>query len=428
MLNRKEELDNAIDEIINTYLEKLPEDEKLRTVFSNTYASSAKSTVEFLENGEVFMLTGDIPAMWLRDSSAQVVHYLDFMEDYPILNDLVSGLIKRQMRYINIDPYANAFNIDDSELRGHHTDETDFKSKWQWERKYEIDSLCYPVWLLNEYWQRTKDESIFNDVVEDAFNNIIDVWTVEQNHETESEYFFMRDTTVPTDTLVREGKGAKTAHTGMTWSGFRPSDDACDYGYLVPANMFAVVALDYIQKFAAEIFKNEDLANRAQNLRNEIEAGINNHAIVEDEDFGKIYAYETDGLGNYNLMDDANVPSLLSIPWLRYRDNDDEIYQNTRKFILSKKNPFFYEGEYAKGIGSPHTPKNYIWHIALSMQGLTARTREEKLDIIDTLLKTDGGTDVMHEGFDPNNPSRFTREWFAWSNSLFASLVMDVYK
>ncbi len=428
MLNRKEELDNAIDEIINTYLEKLPEDEKLRTVFSNTYASSAKSTVEFLENGEVFMLTGDIPAMWLRDSSAQVVHYLDFMEDYPILNDLVSGLIKRQMRYINIDPYANAFNIDDSELRGHHTDETDFKSKWQWERKYEIDSLCYPVWLLNEYWQRTKDESIFNDVVEDAFNNIIDVWTVEQNHETESEYFFMRDTTVPTDTLVREGKGAKTAHTGMTWSGFRPSDDACDYGYLVPANMFAVVALDYIQKFAAEIFKNEDLANRAQNLRNEIEAGINNHAIVEDEDFGKIYVYETDGLGNYNLMDDANVPSLLSIPWLRYRDNDDEIYQNTRKFILSKKNPFFYEGEYAKGIGSPHTPKNYIWHIALSMQGLTARTREEKLDIIDTLLKTDGGTDVMHEGFDPNNPSRFTREWFAWSNSLFASLVMDVYK
>ena len=211
----------------------------------------------------------------------------------------------------------------------------------------------------------------------------------------------------------------------MTWSGFRPSDDACEYGYLVPSNMFATVILGYIEEIASDIYNDLELKEKANSLRIEIEEGIKKFGIVHNEDFGYIYAYEVDGQGNYNFMDDANVPSLLSIPYLEYRGIDDEIYQNTRKFILTKNNPFYYEGTVASGIGSPHTPPEYIWHIALSMQGLTTNNEEEIKSLINTLISTDGDTGFMHEGFYCNDSKQFTRDWFAWSNSLFAHFIYE---
>jgi meiotically up-regulated gene 157 (Mug157) protein len=425
--NKQTQLNQVIDEITKKITVKLGDNEKLSQMFKNCFESTAKTTTKFLENGEVFVFTGDIHAMWLRDSSAQVVHYLPFVNEYSIIKELVQGLIKRQMRYILIDPYANAFN---EEANGNRWDDdkTDSDSLWNWERKYEIDSLCYPIWLLHEYWSLTKDNSIFTEDVKKVFHTIIDLWKIEQRHDTDSKYYFIRENCPPSDTLTREGKGEPTGYTGMTWSGFRPSDDACQYGYLIPSNMFAVVVLGYMENFAKEIFNDASLAEQASTLKKEIRSGIDQYGIVHDEEFGQIYAYETDGLGNYNLMDDANVPSLLSIPWLKYTSANDEIYRNTRKFVLSKKNPYYYEGSYAKGIGSPHTPDQYIWHIALTMQGLTAETKKEKELILETLLNTDGEKLVMHEGFHCNNPKEFTREWFAWANSLFALFVMDMYQ
>lgn len=231
----------------------------------------------------------------------------------------------------------------------------------------------------------------------------------------------------PSDTLPNHGRGTKTAYTGMTWSGFRPSDDACKYGYLIPSNMFAVVVLRYIAEIAKDIFADEELRSEAESLRKEIQEGILNFGIYRHETFGEIYAYETDGMGNFNLMDDANVPSLLSLPWFGYCENTDPIYQNTRKFILSKDNPYYYEGTYAKGIGSPHTPDEYIWPIALIIQGLTSDSKEEKLKMLDYLMKTDADTGYMHESFYCNDPEKFTRSWFAWANSLFASFVMELF-
>ena len=399
------------------------EDEHIRRTFENCYVSTAKTTTKFLENGEAYVFTGDIAAMWLRDSSAQVVHYLPFLKEYPILKVMVKGLIARQAKYIHIDPYANAFN---EEANGNcwEKDITEY-NPWNWERKYEIDSLCYPVWLMEQYVKNTGDHDIFTPEVKTAFRDILDLWKREQHHET-SAYSFIRVNCPPSDTLSCEGKGEPVGYTGMTWSGFRPSDDACRYGYLIPSNMFAAVVLGYMEKFLKEQYQDEAMAKEAADLKAQIEEGIQKYGIVENETFGKMYAYETDGLGNYNLMDDANVPSLLSLPWLAYCSKDDPIYKNTRAFVLSKKNPYYYEGNCAKGIGSPHTPDQYIWHIALTMQGLTSDSQEERENLWNTLLSTDAGCEVMHEGFHCEKPEAFTREWFAWANSLFALFALSM--
>lgn len=420
---KQKALVQAVEEIAKkegAYWEK---DEKMRRTFENCYVSTAKTTTKFLEGGEAYVFTGDISAMWLRDSSAQVVHYLPFLKEYPILKEMVQGLIARQARYIHIDPYANAFN---EEANGNcwEKDLTEY-NPWNWERKYEIDSLCYPVWLIRQYVENTGAHDVFTPEVKQAFRDILDVWKLEQNHEN-SKYSFVRLNCPPSDTLSRDGRGEPVGYTGMTWSGFRPSDDACKYGYLVPSNMFASVVLEYMEQFLREEYQDEEMAQEAAQLREQIQDGIRKYGIVKDDTFGEIYAYETDGLGNYNLMDDANVPSLLSLPWLSYCGKDDPIYKNTRAFVLSKKNPYYFEGVKAKGIGSPHTPDQYIWHIALTMQGLTSDSKEEREELLCTLLATDAGCEVMHEGFHCGKPEEFTREWFAWANSLFALFALSM--
>ncbi len=415
----------ALFEKADTVLADQP---KLLEIFKNTYASTLETTAQIVGDNDTFIITGDIPAMWLRDSVGQVHHYLPLCKEDTELQKIMEGLIARQAKCINIDPYANAFNI---EPNGNHweIDKTEY-TPWIWERKYEIDSLCYPMQLAYQYWKVSGSERFFTEDFKKAVWNVVNTFKTEQDHAT-SPYNFIRVEEkcngLETETLQFDGKGLPVNRTGMTWSGFRPSDDACTFGYLIPSNMFAVVVLGYIMEFAKEIFKDDYLYEKARKLRHEIDYGIRKYAIYRHPTCGEMYAYETDGFGNYTLMDDANVPSLLSIPYLGYAAPDSKLYQNTRKFILSKENPFYFEGKVAKGIGSPHTPEDYIWHIALSMQGLTAATREEQLEIIDTVLKTDADTGFMHEGFHVDDPAQFTRPWFAWSNSLFAELVYNVY-
>lgn len=400
-------------------------DEKLKKLFYNCFINTIETTVIYNEN-DTFIITGDIPAMWLRDSTSQIEHYLSFINKYPVLKEFFVGLINRQVKCILIDSYANAFN---EEANGQKWDNDITKdSPWVWERKYEIDSLCFPVRLIYKYWKESGDENFFSDEIKQALETILNLWKIEQNHFENSDYSFQRLNCSETDTLCNNGLGNPVAYTGMTWSGFRPSDDACKYGYLIPSNMFATVVLSYMSEIFEKIYNDLDLKKKALILRDEIENGINKFGIVEHEEFGKIYSYETDGFGNYNLMDDANVPSLLSIPYIGYREIDDEIYQNTRKFILSKNNPYYYEGSFASGIGSPHTPPEYIWHIALSMQGLTTNNKDEINSLVKTLIQCDGNTGFMHEGFHKNNPEKFTRDWFAWSNSLFADFIYKKLK
>lgn len=392
--------------------------------FNACFANTLLTTIKRLPDETTFVLTGDIPAMWLRDSTAQVRPYLVVAKEDAEIAKMIAGLVERQMQFICLDPYANAFN-ETANGAGHQTDHTEMLPEI-WERKYEIDSLCYPVQLSYLLYKATGDTSHFNATFEQAVDKILAVWETEQHHEN-SPYRFVRDTDRKEDTLVEDGVGSKVAWTGMTWSGFRPSDDACIYGYLVPSNMFAIVVLDYLREIFTTILPSEQKAAQIKQLRDEIEKGIKTYGVTTSETGEKIYAYEVDGKGSAKIMDDSNVPNLLSAPYLGYCDADDPLYLATRKVITSKENPYFYEGEYAKGIGSSHTPPEYIWPIALAMEGMTTTSKAEKERILNTLVACDGGTNLMHEGFDVNNPNNYTREWFSWANMMFCELVMDYF-
>lgn len=408
-----------IKSAISSSLELRP---RLRETLLNCFPNTLETTTRLLDDGSSFVFTGDIPAMWLRDSSAQVSPYLPLLERDPDVQRLIAGLIRRQAKYLLIDPYANAFNAEPNGAG--HSDDLPGQSPWVWERKFELDSLCYPVWLLHRYHQATGDDAIFTADVCQMLETVVRVMRVEQHHERDSAYCFERlKPWLPSDTLSHAGRGAPVAYTGMVWSGFRPSDDACTYGYLIPANMFAVVVLGQLARLAGA-FGDANLEQSALELRDEIELGIQTHGIVTHPKYGQIYAYETDGRGHHLLMDDANVPSLLSIPYLGYRDSSDEIYRNTRRFILSPDNPYFFAGKHAAGIGSPHTPGGLIWPISLAMQGLTSTSVTEREDLLETLIRTTADTAFMHEAFHPDDPTQFTRPWFAWANSLFAEFAL----
>ena len=393
-------------------------------MFKATYLNTIETTVKLDDNG-AFVITGDIPAMWLRDSSAQVRHYLNLTAGDSAIRSLVASLVKRQAYCILDDPYANAFNQTKKE-GGHYADTTEFDNPMAWERKYEVDSLCYPVNLAYHFMKASGSTEHLDDTFKQACLKILDTFETEQYHAEKSPYRFTRTNCPPSDTLKCDGMGTPVAYTGMTWSGFRPSDDACEYHYLIPSEMFAVVILGYMAEIAEKVWHDTAMKNRALKLRDEIDAGIKKYGTFDHPEFGTIYAYEADGLGNQNFMDDANVPSLLSLPYLGYCGEDDEIYQNTRRFILSKNNPYYYEGTAAKGIGSPHTPKNYIWHVSLAMQGLTSTSEDEINAILDLFETTTAGTGLMHEGFHVDNPDKFTRVWFAWANSIFAEFVIHI--
>ncbi len=394
----------------------------LAPFFKKCFLNTIETTVSKLDDGGYFVITGDIPAMWLRDSASQLTHYIRYANEDEELREIIRSVIARHAEFVCLDPYANAFNAAPNSHS--HQDKTDFYHELIWERKYEVDSLCASLYLAHQYYSATLDDSIFTGNFHRMLETIVRVFRMEQNHFKNSSYYFHRENCPVTDTLPCEGKGNEVGYTGMTWSGFRPSDDRCLYGYLVPANMMAVCALKKAADMANFGYEDTKLESECRSLAYEIDEGIKEYGVYEHETFGKIFVYETDGIGNMILMDDANSPSLLSAPYLGYVKADNPIYLNTRKFILSHNNPWYFEGVKAKGIGSPHTGTNKIWHIALIMQALTSIDAKEVWECLDMLKETHAGTFLMHESFDKDDDTVFTRPWFAWANSLFAELLI----
>ncbi|MCM3134198.1 glycoside hydrolase family 125 protein [Paenibacillus polysaccharolyticus] len=421
------ELPQAVRDVLAEADEHLKHRPKLLAQFHNCFPNTLETTTKLLDDGTTFVITGDIPAMWLRDSVEQVTHYVPLAKHDAQLQRIIGGLIKRHTFYADIDIYANAFNETDNGWHWDANDETEM-SPWVWERKFELDSLCFSMKLAYTYWRETELTDIFDERFKKVMEQIMHLWETEQRHIEQSPYRFMRRNCPAHDTLRNEGMGMPVNYTGMIWSGFRPSDDACDFHYNIPSNMFAAVTLSQMGEIAKWVFRDEQLVSRMARLEEEIRHGIALYGTYRHPVYGQIYAYETDGYGNVCLMDDAGTPGLMSIPYIGYVSVGDVVYQNTRRFILSKENPYYYEGTAAKGIGSPHTPPGYIWHMALSMQGLTADNDAEMLAMIDLLENTDAGTGYMHEGFHVDDPDTYTRPWFAWSNSLFAQLVYKAMK
>ncbi len=416
---RSREAERFCDEIDG----RLTGHDELASHFRKCYLNTLETTIHPEDDGTTFIITGDIPAMWLRDSSCQMRPYLYQASYDGELAGVISGLVRRQMRCITADPYANAFNEGPSG-KCYTNDRTDMKP-FLWERKFELDSISFPFQLAYLLWKNCGITEQFDDTYVQAVKTVLGVMKTEQSHESESDYRFER--IMPdcpyTETLSREGRGALVReHTGLVWSGFRPSDDACRYGYLIPSNMLAAVILDETAEVMEKIIKDDTTAGQARKLAGEIREGISRYGILPGRD---CYAYETDGFGEYNIMDDANLPSLLSMPWFGGCSSEDPLYISTRSMVLSEENPYFYSGRYLNGIGSPHTPINYVWDISLAMQAFTTDDRDEKLKFLTLMCENDAGTGMMHEGIDVNDPAKYTRPWFSWANAVFCEAVMD---
>lgn len=295
------------------------------------------------------------------------------------------------------------------------------------ERKWEVDSLCYAIMLAYQYWKTTGDATPFDAEWQQAMRLVVDTFKTEQLKDGPSPYRFIRRTTQMFDAPPFDGESYPAKPCGLIRSAFRPSDDSTNLPFLIPSNMFAVVELRHLAEMFRAIKPGDAFAIECSSLADEVETAIMKYAVTEHDKFGKVFAYEVDGFGNRLFMDDANVPNLLSIPYLGFRPASDPIVQNTRRMVLSDSNPYFASGKAAKGIGSPHTGKRSIWHIGLTMQALTATTDAEVAECISTIKQTHAGTGFMHESFDPDDPAKFTRKWFAWANTLFGELIVNVH-
>jgi len=422
-MNVNEEILKEYSEIhqkILAFAERIT-NENLRESFVKCSLNTLTTTVRATAN-DVYLITGDIDAMWLRDSSAQVLQYLEIAPETKDVKNLVKGLLRRQFKCVLSDPYANAFNFE-ANGRGHNEDECGERNPWVFERKFELDSLCYPLFLASRYYDRTKDKTVFGGDFIKAAEKILDVFETEQHHAERSSYYHYRPTEVPELSIPERGRGGPCKYTGMVWSGYRPSDDPCVYGYFIPGNAFVAVVMRKLKDIAV-LIGDDTLAARSEKLGKEVERGIAEYGVVHHPKYGDVYAYETDGYGNHNLMDDANVPCLLGLPYIEWCSTDDGIYRNTREFVLSADNPYFYRGSVITGIGSPHTPGPYVWPISLMIEGLTCDDEDRINGIVNKLMQTTDGTGYMHESVNAENASNYSRPWFAWANSLFSYFLI----
>ena len=399
----------------------------LAWMFENCFPNTLDTTVHFRKtNGkpDTFVYTGDIHAMWLRDSGAQVWPYVQLANNDPKMREMLEGVIRRQFICINIDPYANAFN--DGPVGGEwQSDITDMKKELH-ERKWEIDSLCYPIRLAYHYWKVTGDTSIFDEVWTEAIANVLKTFKEQQRKEGVGPYKFQRRTERQLDTLNNNGNGAPVNPVGLIVSSFRPSDDATTLQFLVPSNFFAVTSLRKAAEILNAVNKDSNTAQQCLNLANEVETALKKYATYNHPKFGTIYAFEVDGFGNHLLMDDANVPSLLAMAYLGDVDIDDPIYQNTRRFVWSDSNPYFFKGAAGEGIGGPHVAYDMVWPMSIMMKAFTSQCDEEIKACIEMLMTTDADTGFMHESFHKDDPKVFTRSWFAWQNTLFGELIIKL--
>jgi len=362
-------------------------------------------------------------------ASAQVWPYLPFITADPELAKLIEGVIRRQTRCILADTYANAFMPDLASrepLSWSKADKTEMKPGVG-ERKWEVDSLCYPVRLAHEYWRITHDTKPFGAEWVRAMHATLETFKAQQRKTSRGPYHFQRQAFSPYDTLSGDGYGNPARPIGLIHSGFRPSDDACIYPFLIPSNFFAVVALNQLADIFSAELSDKSFARECQDLAHEVRAAIDTHGKARHAKHNSIYAYEVDGFGNQLFIDDANAPSLLSLPYFGSCAADDATYLNTRAFVLSEDNPYFFRGRAGEGVGGPHVGLNMIWPLGIIMRALTSRDDREILSCVKMLKTTHAGTGFMHESFDRNDSLKFTRSWFAWANTLFGELVLKIH-
>ncbi len=419
----------AVEKTITT-VKKGIKNPELAWMFENCFPNTLDTTVDYeVIDGkpDAFIITGDIDAMWLRDSTAQIWPYLPLVKEDKKLADLFKGLINRQTKCINLDPYANAFYKDLNK-----------ESEWKkdrptpqpgvHERKWEIDSLCYAVRLAHGYWKETGDTSVFDKDWDTAARVVVKTFRTEQRKNGETPYYFERVRRNKTVTAPFKGKGRPMKPVGMIASAFRPSDDGCMYPFLIPSNLFAVESLAQLSEIYKEVFGDKTFSNECRHFSKEVLEAIDSYAISEHLNYGKIYAYEVDGFGNKVYVDDPNIPSLIAMKYLlQEKYYQPEVYQNTRKYLLSSDNPYYFKGKAGEGQGGPHAGLDTIWPMGIILRAMTSEDDKEIVWCIKQLMATHNNSGFMHETFHKDDASKFSRSWFAWANTLFGELIVKLY-
>lgn len=423
-LFRSEAVERKIAEVVG-----LLKNPRLAWMFANCYPNTIDTTVHYEESDslghpDTFVYTGDIHAMWLRDSGAQVFPYVRLAREDKHLQRMLQGVILRQLKCINLDPYANAFNREPNP-EGPWMKDTGMRPELH-ERKWEIDSPCYVLRLAYEYWKQTGDTSVFGEEWLKAVGNILRVFHEQQRKDGLGPYKFLRYTNWATDCMTLGGYGAPVNPVGLICSGFRPSDDVTTFLFLVPSNFMAVHQLRHAAEILREVNHRADLALECTTLADEVETALRKYAVRQHPKYGQIYAYEVDGFGNQLFMDDANVPSLLAMGYMGDVPLDDPVYQNTRQFVWSEDNPYFFRGKAGEGIGGPHIGYDMPWPMSIMMKAFTSRDDAEIKRCVEMLMQTDAGKGFMHESFHKDDPANFTRAWFAWQNTLFGELIIHL--
>lgn len=404
---------------------------ELAWMFENCFPNTLDTTVDYeVIDGkpDTFIITGDIDAMWLRDSTAQIWPYLPFVTEDRELQDLFKGLVNRQTKCILLDPYANAFYKDPTK-RSEWVDDRPALVPGVHERKWEIDSLCYAVRLAHGYYKETGDAAAFDADWDKAMRLVVETFKTEQRKEGESPYSFLRRSPNKTVTAPFFGKGRPIKPVGLIGSAFRPSDDGCLYPFLIPSNLFAVESLAQLGEIYSEVIKDNAFADECRAFSREVLDAVNQYAVADHLNYGKIYAYEVDGFGNKVFIDDPNIPSLISLKYLlQDKYFDPAVYENTRAYLLSGDNPYYFKGKAGEGQGGPHAGMDTIWPMGIILRAMTGTGDEEIVWCVKLLMNTHNGSGFMHETFHKDDASRFSRPWFAWANTLFGELMVKLFR
>ncbi|OAD72321.1 glycoside hydrolase family 125 protein [Phycomyces blakesleeanus NRRL 1555(-)] len=430
----------AVEEFIVHVTGKM-RDGDLKTLLENCLPNTLDTTVEWFDvdnsssshDPRAFLITGDIPAMWIRDSTNQISPYASIAKKDPRLQRLILGVLNVQATYLYYDPYANAFlrpwDAPKQDERYGADDRVipNYDATYVWESKYELDSIANFFQLANNYIQATQDyEGVF---LSSEWLKAVPRVLIVLHDQMKDGYRFRRTTERPTETLGENGRGGIARECGLVKSAFRPSDDATTFPYLIPANAQLAVQLqmlsDHLQHVPHLLTPLLiDIEQRTRKLSQTVRTAIEKHGIVEHPTFGRIYAFEVDCYGSYLLMDDANMPSLLSLPILGYVSRTNTVYQATRAFVLSLNNPWYFEGTFASGVGGPHTGQDMIWPMSLLVRIQTSVDEVEIRHVLDEVKRWSARTGLMCESFDKNEPSQFTRPWFSWANGLAGTTII----
>ncbi|KAJ7616584.1 Six-hairpin glycosidase-like protein [Roridomyces roridus] len=434
---------SAVEKVVANLTSRM-KDPDLARLFENTYTNTLDTTVKWFNENLTFVVTGDIPAEWLRDSSNQFKVYLPLVKQDQALQDLSRGVINLQAQYIGEYPYCNAFQPPPESGLPAECCSGDTGAAVSppdnltivWTCGYELDSVLSFLQLSRLYYQYSQDKSIFtfnNGAWFSAVENIMQLIHDQAipTYDAAGNVISFYNISGPNQQYMKnDGRGPPKANTGLIvyiGTTYRPSDDVVAFPYNIPHQAMAVVELRALAALLKEVGLRPDIQSEATTRASTVEAALWKWGTVLTKDWGEVFAYEVDGYGGTAMQDDPNVPSLVSIPYLGFVNATNNVYANTRKMVLSTQgNPYYGFGPMIRGVSSPHIDEKHVWPMGLITEVVTSTEDSDILVKLEYLKNTTTGLGLMHESVNTHDGSDYTRPWFAWANSYFGEAILQL--